>query len=190
MKKIKHFKINCRTREILRLLKTTTKITEITPELEEAVQNEIRRLQPVFAPAAIYETQPREKIAAALIAAPPENWVAASAFLVTIGPAIEQEIKDAQHRGENVLSQILHAVALEALDRSGSFVQRLIGEEAKDESCEVSRDETVAAAGWDEFVKILPGDKIGVQRLSDAGFQPVYSSSSVVYWTPVKKRGK
>ena len=191
MKKIKKFKINLRPREILRLLKATTQISEITPELEEAVKRESARLSRIISPAAVYDTNTWEKIPIEL--APPaiDKWVAASTCLITIGTAVEAEINEARQRGEGILAQMLHAIAVEALEQTGNFVKRLIGEEAKEEGCELSKEQLInTPPAWEKFIQIIPGDKIGVQLLDKETFQPMYSSAGVIYWIPLKKRSK
>jgi hypothetical protein len=189
MKKIKKFKINLRQREIARLLKATTK-TEITPQLEEAIRRESARLQPLINPAAVYETQPKEKVAEELSAAAPERWVAASSYVVTIGSEVEGEIRDAQGRSEGMLAQILHAVALEALEQTDNFVHRLLVDEARSESCELSdRQQVATTVAWTPFSAALLPDKIGVSLKDPDRFTPMFSSAGIVYWIPVKKKG-
>ncbi|MHB9155169.1 MAG: hypothetical protein ACYC5N_05670 [Endomicrobiales bacterium] len=190
MKKIKKFKINIRLKEVLRLLKNTTQVPQITPEMEEAVQKESRRLSALITPAALYETHPREKLPSGLGENPPENWVAASLILVTIGADVEREIREAQQKGDKVRGHILHSLALEALEQSGNFVNRLITDEAKEESCELSRRQAPASRPvWDTFFSLVPGDKIGVQLLESGEFNPIYSTGALAYWSPAKKRG-
>jgi hypothetical protein len=191
MKKIKHFKINFRQREILRLLKTTARLSEMTAQLEEAVMRESERLHSIVAPAAMYETQQRDKLPAEFASAGPGSSIAASLYLVTIGSGVEQEIKDAQQREENIVSQILHAIAIEALEQSNNFVLRLLADEAKEDGCELSQQQTISAPdSLTKFFEILPGDKIGVQRSGDAAFQPLYSHAGASFWLPLKKRSK
>jgi hypothetical protein len=188
MKKIKKFKINFRLREITRLLKATTRV-EITPQLEEAVQRESARLHGLASPAAVYETQPREKIPGELAVGAPEKWIAASTYIITVGEAVEHEIRDAQGRGEEMLAQILHAVALEALEQSDNFVRRLLNEEARNENCELSGERRIeSSAAWTHFSSILSGDKIGVRFAGTECFEPMYSSAGLIYWLPVKKK--
>jgi len=190
MKKIKKFKIHLRQREIARLLKTTTK-TEVTPQLEEAIQRECLRLQPLISPAAVYETQPKEKTPAELSAGAPDKWVAASSYIVTIGGEVEGEIREAQVRGEDILSQLLHAVTMEALEQTDNFVQRLIADEAKEDGCDLAGSRGIEGNdAWAAFSQILPGDKIGVQHIEENQFQPMYSAAGIVYWIPVKKKNQ
>ena len=190
MKKIKKFKINCRSREILRILKTTTEISQMTPQLEEAVQRESLRLRGMITPAAIYDTHPKDKMPGDLAVSAPGKWIAASIYLVTIGDEVEEEIRESRLRGERMLSSILHAIAVEALDQSARFVQRLVGEEAGNEGCELTKYQQVGADGsWEQFFRVLPGDKIGVSRSDNGAFDPLYSSGGISYWIPLKKRG-
>ncbi len=189
MRKIKNFRINFRQREVLRLLKKTTQITEVTPQLEEAISQESQRLAKLITPAAIYETLQKEKLAQELSVSPPGNWVAASLYLITISNTIEEEIKEAQRRGEHILGHILHALSLEALEQSTNFVERLLEDEAKQETCDLSDRVPVAATeAWAKFFEVLPGEKIGVQLLDNGSLQPLFSSGGVMYWTPSKKQ--
>ncbi|MGA2090508.1 MAG: hypothetical protein ABSH12_03480 [Endomicrobiales bacterium] len=190
MKKIKKFKIHFRSREIARMLKATAQLTEVTPQLEEAILREAARLTPLVMTAAMYETQAKEKFPAALVSAPPNSWVAASAYIVTIGTVFEEEIRAARQRDEVMVTNILHAIAVEGLDQAANFVFRLIIDEAKDQDCEISRQQMIPSAAWDALFALVPGDKIGVSRAGTDAFLPLYSSCGMVYWQPVKKKRK
>lgn len=190
MKKIKKFKIHFRPRDIARMLKATAQLTEVTPQLEEAILRETARITPLVATAAMYETQSKEKFPAELVKAPPDNWVAASAYVVTIGSALEEEIRAARQRDEVMMTNILHAIAVEGLDQSANFVGRLITDEAKDQDCEISRQQVIPSAAWSALFALVPGDKIGVTLAGPDAFQPLYSSCGLVYWQPIKKRRK
>lgn len=185
MKKIKRFKINIRTREVLRLLKNTTKIVP-DARIEDLVRQESVRVQKCISPAALYETHPADKIPQELIINPPSNWVAASLFIITIGAAMETEIAEAPDEEKGA---VLHAIALEGLEQSCNFVHRLIIEEGKDESCEVTRDMPLTALAAEEKVfSLMPPDKIGVRLTGENMFEPRYSLCALSYWSPVKKR--
>ncbi len=190
MKKIKKFKINFRPRDIARMLKTTAQLTEVTPQIEEAVLREIARITPLVATAAMYETQAKDKFPAEMVAAPPDNWVAASAYIVTIGEGLEGDIRAARQRDETMITNILHAIAVEGLDQSANFVARLISDEAKDQDCEISRQQVIPSAAWTALFTMVPGDKIGVTLAGPDAFHPLYSSCGLVYWQPIKKRRK
>ncbi len=192
MNKIKNYKINLRQACILRILKNTTQVSQITPQLEEAVTNEIARVQAVSTPAAGFVTLMRDKVPVELAGNALANWVAATLYLVTIGPKIESEIAEARSRGESILGNILHASAMEALEQSVNFVYRLVTDEAKDEECELSSrdaltlDETASA----RFAELIDPEKIGVSSIIGDNRTPAYTACGIIYWTPVKKRKK
>jgi cobalamin-dependent methionine synthase I len=191
MKKIKKFKIHLRSRDILRILKQTTAITETTPQLEETALRESRRVEHLIAPAAVYETQAKEKTVADLVHTPPERWVAVSAYLVTIGAGMEEALRAAQQAPDTALEPVLHAIALEALEQSHAFARRLISAEAQEENCELSHDYIPGdQPAWEKFFGILPAEKIGVHLTGQGAFQPRYSAAGVAYWTPRKKKGQ
>lgn len=189
MKKIKKFKINIRIRETMRLLKSTARLSEITSEIEDEIHRQSRRMSSIIAPAALYDTLPKDKFPQELIIEPPEQWVAASFFLATIGDSAQKEILAAQNSGDQLLGQILHSIALESLEQSGNFVRRLIEDESKQDTCELSRQKNVGTeAAWKKFLELLPGDKIGVNFLGGERFEPMYSTGGIFYWVPLKKR--
>lgn len=190
MKKIKKFKIHFRPREVARMLKATAHLTDVTPQIEEAILRETARLAPLVSTAALYETATKEKLPLVLAATPPERWVAASAFLVTIGSAVEDEIRAARQRDETLVAHMLHAIAVEGLDQAANFVGRLIADEAKDQDCEISRQQVMPAGAQEALFELVPGDRIGVASAGGDAFAPLYSSGGLVYWLPLKKSRK
>jgi len=173
----------------MRLLKSTSHIPEITPEIEDEIHRQSRRMNGIISLAALYETFPREKFPKELAIDPPEQWVAASVYISTIGEEAQNEILTVQKSGEQLEGQILHSIALESLEQSGNFVRRLIEDEAKDEACELSRQKTVAGdEAWEKLFEFLPGEKIGVSFLGGDRFAPMYSTGGIFYWSPLKKR--
>ncbi len=187
MKKIKKFKINLRPREILRLLKKTTKIADTASDLEEKVESEAKRLQKSISPAAIYETVKKDEFPFELRVQEPANWVAATSYSVTIGDAIEKELRENRENDTNEM--ITHSVALEGIDQAVNFIQRLIREEAAGEDCEISKELEMNSKDLIKKVfSIIPGDKIGISLSEDGNLNPQYSQSGIIYWVPVKKR--
>ncbi|MBN1823568.1 MAG: hypothetical protein JW803_04550 [Endomicrobiales bacterium] len=188
MKKIKHFKINIRTREVYRLLKSSLG-ADPGPDVEEAVERESFRIQKVVSLAALYDSLPKEKFLSELLFDPPDKWIAAGLFVVTAGDEIEREIKQAHDKNDETLARILHAVSVEALEQAENFVWRLMAEEAKEEYCELSRRVSVDAKETREKVLgVLPGDKIGIRLAENGAFMPLYSSSGISYWVPTRRR--
>jgi hypothetical protein len=191
MKKIKKFKIRQRLCEVMRIFKNTSKISEITLQLEQAIQCELFRLSKDINTAAAYETFSKEKLQSEFLHSAPESSVAVTLYLVTIGNRIKDEMNSARAHNEQMLEQIIHAIALESLEQSANFVYRLINEDAKKEKCELTSKERVVS---DDVVKIkkifefLAGDKIGINLSENGLMQPLYSSCGLIYWIPVKRK--
>ena len=173
----------------MRLLKSVSRIAEITPEIEDEIHRQSRRMSGIIAPAALYDTLPRDKFPQELAVEPPEQWVAASIYLATIGGDSQSEILNTQNSGDQLTGQMLHSIALESLEQSGNFIRRLLEDEAKEEACELSRQKPVnGEASWKKLIELLPGEKIGVSFLGGERFSPMYSTGGIFYWTPLKKR--
>ena len=191
MKKIKKFKINLRSREITRLLKKTTKISEINSDIEEKVEAESRRLQRFIAPAAVYETIPKDKFPWELRLSEPQNWVAATAYVVTVGDAIEKELKENRAKDSGESEAIAHTIALEGVEQSVNFIERLIREEAFKENCEISKEHPLdSKENLTKLFGIIPAEKIGASLLENGNLSPQYSSGGIIYWTPIAKHKK
>jgi len=190
MNKIKNFRINLREKEILRLLKKTSKI-EVTSQVQSAVQTHSEQLQKIIAPASIYSTFQKGKLPLKLAFSAPDKWIAATVFAVTIGVAFENEIEVAQNKNESVLFGITHCIGVEALEQSVNFIGRLINDEAKDEECELSQKIIIADTSDIEVLcQVLPIAKIGVSFSQNSGVVPMFSSFGLYFWTPNKKRKK
>jgi hypothetical protein len=192
--KIRNFKISLNTRDILRLLKNTSKISEITPQLEQAAERESERLKKKLNLAAIYETVQKDKLPEELAEGGPEDWVAATLYLATLGSEVESEIEEAQNKNESILSQMLHSISMEALDQATNFIKRLISEEAKKDDYEISKPRVLKELENEKYFKsffsIIPAEKINVSLSGTNTLTPLYSSWGIIYWTPVKKRVK
>lgn len=174
----------------MRLLKSTAHLQEITSDVEDDIHKASRLMSGLISTAALYETLQKDKFPAELQLEPPDKWVAASVYIVTVGEAAEARVMEAQKTGETTLpGQILHSIALETLEQSGNFIRRLLDDEAKEETCELSQQKAVnSETAWAKLLELLPGDKIGVKYLGSERFAPMYTTGGIIYWTPVKKR--
>ncbi len=188
MKKIKKFKINLRSREIIRLLKKTTKIQEINSDIEEKVETESKRYQNFITPAAIYDTIQKDKFPKEVLVSQPENWVAATAYFVTVGEKIENELKNIRDRKDMAGESIAHSIALEGVEQSLNFIGRLIKEEALNEDCETSKSNSIDSNKlFPKMFEIVSGEKIGINLSDKDVLNPIYSSCGIIYWIPIKK---
>ena len=189
MKKIRCFKLKLRPREVVRTLKNTQAIAEVTPQIEAAVSREIERLSPLCEPAAVYETVRRDAVTIDFGLDIPKECVAVSMYAVTIGAGVEEEVRTAQQHNEALIEHLVHAVALEALEQSAQFVFRLIREEAREDECELSaRQRIQPPAIVAAILSAVAADKIAITMAPDAPAPtPRYSSCGVILWLPVKK---
>ncbi|MDR1523494.1 MAG: hypothetical protein LBS29_06075 [Endomicrobium sp.] len=189
MRKIKNFKVNLRIKEISRVVKKLNNISEVSVEFEEVVKHGCQAYSKFLRPSAVYDTFSKDYSVLFKENTTLSKFVACSVFFVTVGDNLEEEYKlDANAFGEYT-STIVFAVAMDALEQSKNFIQRLISNEAKDESCEISSREEINKNMYGKFSKMLPVEKINVDIVSGE-FRPKYSACGLFYWMPSKKKQK
>jgi hypothetical protein len=195
MNKIRKFRLASRPASVLKNLKALTGQARATPELEQAVETEIRRAADLYATAAAYATFEPGKTPAALasfwekpVGAPAEP-VALTLYVATIGLPLEEELGGALSRGEAFLSQVLTAVGEESADQAAGFVGRLVEEEASREGCELSdRRDAGTPEARREVLALLGGDKLGVAVDAPGRLSPRFTRVGGLLWYPPKKR--
>jgi hypothetical protein len=196
LKKIKKFKVKPRPSSVLRGLKALMGGTQPTPELEKAIEAEITRAEPSYSTAALYETYDKQKTpswAGALWQSNPETGaepVALTLYAASIGPAIEGELGDALGRGEALRSQILTALGDEAAEQAANFVYRLLGDEAKDEGCDLAPRSAVAPELQRDLLSALDAGKVDIQMDSLGHLLPRFTKTGYVLWWPPAKKKK
>ncbi len=195
MKKIKKFRVQPRPSAVLRNLKALLGNAQTTPELEKAVESEIKKAAEFYSTAALYDTfGPAESPAwaAALWDAANESGakpVAVTFYAATIGPALEGELGDALSRGEALRSQILTSVGEESAEQAAQFVYRLISEEAKEESCGLSERAAPSPEVQREILALLEADKVQIQMDGMGHLSPRFTRTGhVLWWPPAKRR--
>jgi hypothetical protein len=189
MRKIKNFKVNLRVREIVRVIKKLTNSAELAVDLEEAVQRGCHFYSKFLAPAVVYDTFAKGSLAFLYEKDAPQKWVAQSVFFLTIGDKLSEEFaKNETAYGEHT-SKIVSAIAVDALEQSKNFLQRILSNEAEGESCDLSRSVELPKDYYAQASQILPIDKINL-ILQDGAFIPQYSACGLFYWTPNKKKNK
>jgi hypothetical protein len=189
MRKIKNFKVNLRVKDISRVVRKLVNIVDMSVELEQAIQRCCRFYLKSLYPAVVYDTFSRESLSSVYEKDVPQKWVAQSIFFVTIGNAIEEEYKKNEIAFGEHTSKILSAIAVDALEQSKNFVQRIISNEAQDENCEITRPVNIENEYYEEVSKIIPGNKIGV-NIESGVIYPKYSSAGLFYWIPSKKKSR
>ena len=174
-------------REISRVIKKLVNVEEMPVELEEAVQRGCHHYSKFLNLSVVYDAFAKGSLNFSYEKDAPSKWVAQSLFFITIGTALEEELKkDREAFGEHT-EKIVSAIAIDALEQGKNWTQRLISSEAEDENCELSRSVEIPRELFALAAQNLPTDKIGVTVAEDKLF-PQYSASGIFYWIPSKKK--
>lgn len=195
LRKIKKYKITIRPSYASRLAKKKLSDGDAPLDdetLEREVEREIRRCEPLIVPTALYDTFSRKDTPESLRSlwdqAPGSKTLSVSLIAASLGVRIEQEISSAREKGQERDAALMDAVTREALDQSVNFVHRLIGEEAKDDNCELSPLWPVEPALVRDFLAALESHKADITLEGDDRFVPLYSRVSFCFWIPLSKR--
>ena len=196
VKKIRKFRLHPRPSAVLRNLKSLLDGAALTPELEKAVESEIQAVLSRLDTAALFETLTPVQSppwmgplwGPAPDAKPP---VAQTLFVATIGPAIEVELAQALSRGEGLRSKILTAIGEELADQAAHFIERLVAEEARQESCELEDRRSFSTP--QDIHPLL--DRLEAGRLSIAfdgagHLSPRFTRVGTMPWGPPAKQKK
>ena len=110
--------------------------------------------------------------------------------VVTIGPALEQKVRELQAAGENMISYLLDSAGVVALGAAGEAL-RCVAEEAAEElgwgvSPSLSPGSLVGwpLRGQHELCGLLPLEQIGVRLTKHAVLEPHKSASGLVGMGP------
>jgi hypothetical protein len=194
--KIRRFRLHARPSAVLRNLKSLMDGAAITPELEKAVESECASAARRLDTAALYETitpaQSSDWLASSWIPAEGEKKpVALTLFVSTIGVPFENELGDALARGEGLRSRLLTALGEELADQSALFVERLVTEEARHESCELEEKRIVAEPEWARSAfAALGADRVGISFDTVGHLSPRFTRVGVIPWGPPAKKKK
>ena len=196
VKKVRKFRLHPRPSAVLRNLKSLLDDAQLTPELEKAVESEIFAASDWLETAALFETIiPVESPAwmgplwgPAPDAKPP---VAHTLFVATIGTGMEIERTDALARGEALRSKILTAIGEELADQAANFVERLVAEEAHQDSCELeerrpfSVPQDIQAA-----LERLEAGRLSIVIDGAGQLSPRFTRAGTLPWGPPAKKKK
>ncbi len=181
IKKIRKFRLHARPSAVLRNLKSLLTNEPLTPEIEKAVEAEGLIVEKKLDSAALFDTGGPF--------GPFLKNPAVTLFVATIGLPIETELAEALSRGEGLRSRILTAFGEELADQAANFVERLVAEEARQDSCELEERQVLSSG--DEIQNAL--SRLDAGRLSityDSGghFSPRFTRVGVLPWGPPAKK--
>lgn len=189
LKKIKKFKIHIRPSYVLRNLKRTLPSHANEEELEKRIQQEIEKVQQLLSPSAIYQTYSKRQspqFLNSLWQNGPADAISISLIAASLGSSIEKEIEKSRNHS-TLSSDILDAIAKEALEQSLNFVLKLITEEAKEENCGLSVTFPLESTYLEATLSFLEAAKADIHSDPDGHLSPLYSSVSYCFWQPAKK---
>lgn len=201
VKKIRKFRLHPRPSAVLRNLKSLLDETQATPELEKAVEAEMRAAESRLDTSALFETVTPAQApvwmgplwgpdphGSAPDQKPP---VAQTLFVVTIGTAFETELSDALSRGEGLRSRILTALGEELADQAAVFVERLVAEEARQESCELEDRRTFSnPSEIQPALDLLDAGRLSISYDAAGHLSPRFSRVGALPWGPPAKKKK
>jgi hypothetical protein len=190
MKKIKKFKVNLRKREILRNLKVGGEIEQITPQIEESIDAEIKRSGNYLSPSSIFDTFSIDEALEAFSFdfGKDSGTVAVTVAVVTVGARIEKEIEELSEQGKHIGASVLRALGIEGCGASLNFISKVIKDEAADENCVLLPSEEPPKELIGKIVSVLTGEKIGVSSAGEGILTPVFSAVGIIKWQPHRKR--
>jgi len=193
MKKIKKFRLHPRPSSVLRGLKALR--PDISPDLDKSIEAELLRAPALLSTAAVYDTFRQDRSpawAAGLWETENETGakpIAVTFYAATVGDALEKEAARVMDAGDGLRGQILTSIGEEAADQSANFVHRLVADEAKEDSCELSPRADAADAGLSDILSLLEADKVSIRLSEDGRLLPRFSRAGhILWWPPAKKR--
>lgn len=194
--KIRRFRLHARPSAVLRNLKSLMDGAAVTPELEKAVEGEVTSAARWLDTAALYETitpsQSADWLAPSWIPAEGEKKpVALTLFVATIGVPFENELGDALSRGEGLRSRLLTALGEELAEQAALFVERLVAEEARHESCELEERRLFSDPDpVRSTLSTLGADRVGIAYDAVGHLSPRFTRAGVIPWGPPAKKKK
>jgi hypothetical protein len=196
VKKICKFRLHARPSAVLRNLKALLDDPQLTPELDKAVESEIQTALNRLDTAALFATvtpaQSPEWMGPLWGPAPDEKPpVAQTVFVATIGTGLETELADALTRGEGLRSRILTAIAEELADQAASFIERLVAEEARQESCELEERRPLSGpTDVQSALDLLEASRLSIVYDSAGHLSPRFTRTGTLPWGPPAKKKK
>jgi hypothetical protein len=187
MRKIKNFKINLRLKAISRVVKKLINTAELPEELEATIRRCCLFYAKFLVASVVYETFSKKALPFAYDKDIPPKWVAESVFFVTICDGLYDEYKKDENAFGQHTGKIVSAIAVDALDQSKNFAQRLISNEAQEENCEISRVVDVPSNLYAKFSQIVPTHKIDI-IIESGDIVPKYLACGLFYWIPSNKK--
>lgn len=176
--KIKNFQVKIKEREVLSQLKEI-----LNEEQKGDVIKKIEEIKNLIKPAVIIETYTNENLEKFKDISD-DTTTAVTVFVGTIGKEIEEEILLAK---DEVEKRILSAIATEYCNEIGSFVNRIINEEAKKDGYFILEKESIPKEKFQFLLSDLKAESIGVILNGDV-LEPIFSCAGFFRWEKKRRR--
>ena len=169
VEKIENFTVEFDEKKILRLIGYKKRPTEIKEPIKSLITEEKEKLDYLLHPASIYTIVGYDETNKHLIFKDAEK---AAICICTIGPELEQEVKELMERNEMTRALILDALGSEAAEEVAIQSDRILAEKAREMNLWPSKRFSPGYGKWDikeqRFIfRMLPAADIGV-RLTES----------------------
>ena len=164
IERIKSFKIEVEEKRILRLIGYKSKSKEIKEPIKRIIEEEKKKLYYLLHPASIYSIIYYAETNKHPIFKDAEK---VALCICTIGPELEEEIKELMKKNEMTRALILDALGSEAADEVAIQSDRILAEKARKMNLWPSKRFSPGYGKWDireqRFIfQMLPAKEIGV----------------------------
>ncbi len=168
--KIKNFKIELDERRILRLIGYKKKSYERTDSVKSLIAEEKKKLDDLLQPISIFTIIAYDETNNHPIFM---NATKIALCICTIGPKLEEEVKELMKKNEMLRALILDALGSEAVEEVAIQSDEFIAEKAREMNLWPSKRFSPGYKRWDikeqRFVfQILPSHEIGVSLLKES----------------------
>jgi hypothetical protein len=169
VEKIENFTVEFDEKRILRLLGYKKRPTEIKEPIKSLITEEKKKLHYLLHPASIYTIVGYDETNKHLVFKDAEK---VAICICTIGPELEQEVKELMEKNEMTRALILDALGSEAAEEVAIQSDRILAEEAREMNLWPSKRYSPGYGKWDvkeqRFIfKLLPAADIGI-RLTES----------------------
>jgi hypothetical protein len=201
MNKIRGFKIRLRKREILRTLRYDGRYTEIGPDIELLIQNQIENAYSLIHPSVVYITffnkdDEFDDIKKTIVKGSKQvedllkKAEAFTLMAVTIGPDLEREVDNIKE-SDLTAAYVLDTAGSEAVEQSANFVSKILKNEASTQECSLSMRFSPGYGDWpveasNDVFKYVDASKIDMSLSRSGILVPRKSITAVQAWVPDK----
>ncbi len=189
VEKIENFTVDFDEKRILRLIGYKKRPTEIKEPIKSLITEEKKKLDYLLHPASIYTIVGYDETNKHLVFKDAEK---VAICICTIGPELEQEVKELMEKNEMTRGLILDALGSEAAEEVAIQSDRILAEKAREMNLWPSKRYSPGYGKWDvkeqRFIfKLLPAADIGVRLTESCMMVPRKSISFRINFYKDKK---